>query len=126
MITPPARVRERKLTLDQAALRHLSPFMKDVGKCLGKIGSSPLKTHFEPTKEQQHSFRTTRYKELKLGLSARRKKQVVLELEMDEIALDCYDYREQLGRNSIWKRYRSEVDQLSFRVLAIKKGKGKH
>ena len=119
-------MRERKLTLDQAGLRHLSPFMKDVGKCLGKIGSSPLKTHFEPSKEEQHSFRTTRYKELKLGLASGRRRQVALELEMDEIVLDCYDHREQLGRNSIWKRYRSEVDQLSFRVLAIKKGRGKY
>jgi hypothetical protein len=42
---------------------------------------------------------------------------------MDEIVLDCYDYKEQAGRHSIWKKYRGEVDQLSYKVLVLKKGR---
>jgi hypothetical protein len=38
--------------------------------------------------------------------------------------LDCYDHREAHGRRSIWKKYRGDVDQLSFRVLLLKKGRG--
>lgn len=94
-----------------------------MGRCLDKIGSFPTRKHYQPSEEEQRLFRTVRYRELKSDLSSRRKRFIPFDYELDEIVLDCYNHKEELGRTSIWKKYRGEVDQLSFRVLLIKRGR---
>ena len=104
----------RKLTLDQLGHTHIEPFQKDIARCLERIGSSPHRRHYTPTKQEQQEFRTQRYVELRSDFCRRKRKIIPFEFELDEIVLDCYDYKEKHGRRSIWKKYRGDVDQLSF------------
>jgi hypothetical protein len=43
----------RKLSLDQTGQKHIRPFEKDVARCLDRIGSSPVRRHYQPSAQEQ-------------------------------------------------------------------------
>lgn len=42
---------------------------------------------------------------------------------MDEANFDGYDYKNPLGRQSIWQRYKANINDLSYKVYRIKYNK---
>lgn len=37
--------------------------------------------------------------------------------ELDEIVLDCWEYGENFGRRTIWRKYKQKFDELTFETL---------
>jgi hypothetical protein len=56
----PQPKKNKKLTLDQTAMQHVSPYLSNMHKCLDKIGSIPA-SQFQPAEEDKKSFRVMRY-----------------------------------------------------------------
>lgn len=43
--------------------------------------------------------------------------------ELDEIVLDVWEYGEDLGNKTIWRKYKQKFDELSFDTLKVVKKK---
>lgn len=67
--------KRRTFSLQPISKNHLSPYINNMNKILNKIGSNPTRTFYEPSEEQQQSFRDTRYLELKSELVRNKKKK---------------------------------------------------
>ena len=90
-----------------------------MARILNKIGTSKKTSMFEPEKAEQKQYQVKRYSELKQQYTKHRAKSK-FDFEVDEIVLDYYDHTMEQGRRSIWKKYRSKVDDLSFEVLRMR------
>lgn len=99
----------------------LAPYQADFNRVMSRIGSNRPRNRNEPSEEEHKSYRETRYKQMKQELERGKGRRQPFEFEMDEIVLDCYDHDLERGRRSVWRKYRGDVDQLSFRVLKLKK-----
>lgn len=77
-----------------------------------KIGAADKDTNsFIPSDHDQASFRKSKWTELKNQYyhSKNRKKQP-FDHELDEIVLDCWEYGEDFGNKTIWKKYKQKFD----------------
>lgn len=47
----------------------------------------------------------------------------MFQYDIDEVNLDGFDYKNPLGRHSIWRKYRANIDELSYKIYRIKLNK---
>ena len=76
-------------------------------------------TSFTPSDEQVGAFRKSKWQQLKDQYSTRKGKKQPFEYELDEIVLDCWEYGQNFGRKTIWRKYKQRFDQLTFDTLRV-------
>lgn len=85
-----------------------------------KIGANDKSSNsYLPSDEEVGAFRKSKWKQLKDQYAVRRGKKQPFEYELDEIVLDCWEYGENFGRKTIWKRYKQNFDELTFDTLRV-------
>lgn len=87
-----------------------------IRKVLAKIGGIPKPTYV-PTPEEYDSRHNAKYQELKRMYYGNVKRHQPFQCELDEIVLDCYEYGKNFGRDTIWRKYKQNFDDLTYDTL---------
>ena len=96
------------------------PMLK-ISHILQKIGAGDKKRQmYIPSESDQASFRRSKLDQLSRQYSPQRyTHKPSFEGDLDEITMDCYKYGENNGRQTVWRRYRQNYDDLTFHTLRV-------
>jgi len=87
-----------------------------IRKILAKIGGMPKPT-YTPTSREYDVRHNSKYEELKRMYYGNPKRNLPFEFELDEIVLGCYEHGKPFGRDTVWRKYRQNFDDLTYDTL---------